>query len=134
MVNSVEWMVQDVKRQLADLPLIPLPDASHGKVILAGSGDSYVAALAAQPQREVDDGPEVRRFQPVVQLVEQRLTELGDDPLKTMQPAHLGVMIEELGDLIEGVEIGCDLRADFGALDLDDDGATAAQHGAMHLA
>lgn len=45
-MNSIEAMALDIRRQLADLPIMPLPEPAHGRAILAGSGDSYAAALA----------------------------------------------------------------------------------------
>jgi fructoselysine-6-P-deglycase FrlB-like protein len=45
-VNSIEAMALDVRRQLVDLPAMPLPEPAQGRTILAGSGDSYAAALA----------------------------------------------------------------------------------------
>jgi fructoselysine-6-P-deglycase FrlB-like protein len=41
-------MAHDMERQLVDLPAMPLPEPASGRVVLAGSGDSYAAALAAQ--------------------------------------------------------------------------------------
>jgi glucosamine--fructose-6-phosphate aminotransferase (isomerizing) len=46
-VNSIEAMARDMERQLVDLPGMPLPNAATGRIVLAGSGDSYAAALAA---------------------------------------------------------------------------------------
>jgi fructoselysine-6-P-deglycase FrlB-like protein len=45
-VNSIEAMAADMERQLSALPRLKLP-RPRGKVALVGSGDSYVAALAA---------------------------------------------------------------------------------------
>lgn len=46
-MNSIEAMAHDMERQLVDLPTMPLPEAATGRTILAGSGDSYAAGLAA---------------------------------------------------------------------------------------
>jgi glutamine---fructose-6-phosphate transaminase (isomerizing) len=46
-VNSIDAMTYDMKRQLLDLRAMPLPEPAVGKAILAGSGDSYAAAVAA---------------------------------------------------------------------------------------
>lgn len=45
-MNSIEAMVADMERQLVDLPALRFA-RPRGKVGLVGSGDSYVAALAA---------------------------------------------------------------------------------------
>ncbi|HEX6067399.1 MAG TPA: SIS domain-containing protein [Nitrososphaera sp.] len=45
-MNSIEAMAHDVRRQLVDLPAMPLPEPVHGRAVLVGSGDSYAAALA----------------------------------------------------------------------------------------
>lgn len=47
-VNSIEAMALDMERQLEVLPRMALPEPMAGDVLLVGSGDSYVAALAAQ--------------------------------------------------------------------------------------
>lgn len=46
-MNSVEAMAHDIRRQLTDLPAMPLPEPARGRAVIAGSGDSYAAALAA---------------------------------------------------------------------------------------
>jgi len=46
-LNSIDAMEQDVKRQFVDLQTMPMPEPARGRIILAGSGDSYAAALAA---------------------------------------------------------------------------------------
>lgn len=46
-MNSIEAMALDIKRQLTDLPAMPLPEPATGRVVIAGSGDSYAAALVA---------------------------------------------------------------------------------------
>lgn len=46
-MNSIDAMARDIKRQLLDLPAMPLPEPALGRTVLAGSGDSYAAALAA---------------------------------------------------------------------------------------
>ena len=45
-MNSIDAMAADMERQLADLPALRLA-RPRGKVALVGSGDSYVATLAA---------------------------------------------------------------------------------------
>lgn len=45
-MNSIEAMAHDVRRQLVDLPAMPLPEPVQGRAVLVGSGDSYAAALA----------------------------------------------------------------------------------------
>lgn len=46
-MNSIEAMALDIRRQLVDLPAMPLPEPAQGKAVLIGSGDSYAAAVAA---------------------------------------------------------------------------------------
>ncbi len=46
-MNSIDAMAHDMKRQLVDLPAMPLPKPASGRTVVAGSGDSYAAALAA---------------------------------------------------------------------------------------
>ncbi len=46
-MNSIEAMAADVRRQLDDLPSMPLPAPVKGDIAIVGSGDSYAAALAA---------------------------------------------------------------------------------------
>lgn len=47
-MNSIEAMAADMERQLHDLPALALPEPVPGDARFVGSGDSYVAALAAQ--------------------------------------------------------------------------------------
>ncbi len=46
-MNSIDAMAYDIKRQLLELSAMPLPEPASGKTVIAGSGDSYAAALAA---------------------------------------------------------------------------------------
>lgn len=46
-MNSIEAMAADIRRQLDDLPKMPLPAPMQGDIAFVGSGDSYAAALAA---------------------------------------------------------------------------------------
>lgn len=47
MLNSIEAMAADIRRQLDDLPTMPLPAPVQDDIAFVGSGDSYAAALAA---------------------------------------------------------------------------------------
>lgn len=46
-MNSIGAMAQDIMRQLEDLPQLALPAPVKSDIAFVGSGDSYVAALAA---------------------------------------------------------------------------------------
>ena len=82
----------------------------------------------------VAQGGEVVRFLAVIELLQEALPELREQLAELVAFPHLGVVIEEIGDVLERLEILHHPLADLRALDLDRDRAAVAQSGAMDLA
>ena len=79
-------------------------------------------------------GGEIARLLPVIELLEQALAELLEQLAELVAFPHLGVVIEEIGDVLERLEIFHHPLADLRTLDFHRDRAAVAQRGAMHLA
>ena len=80
------------------------------------------------------NGGEVGRLLPVIEFPEEALAELLEHLAELVAPAHLGVLIEELGDLLDRLQVFHHLLANAGPLHLDRDRAAVAQGGAVDLA
>ncbi len=79
------------------------------------------------------DGGEVVRFLAVIEFAQQALAELIEHFGKLVAFSELRVLIEELGDLLQRVEILDHLFADARALHFHGDLATVAQARLVHL-
>jgi hypothetical protein len=85
-------------------------------------------ALQVPPQHG-----EVAGLAAVVQFLEQGGAHLAQRPDELVLPAHLGVGVEELGDVLHRLQVLHDLRADPGALDLHGHRLAVAEDRPMHL-
>src|SRR5262245_22504225 len=79
------------------------------------------------------DRSEAARLVFVVELAEEALPELGNDPARPQAVARFRVAVEEIGDLVHAVEVLQDLLADSRPLHLHRHGPAIAERGAMHL-
>ena len=119
------------RAELGDLFPRHVPHGEHarGGVVPHGAGHHDAGEVA----QVLAQRGEVLRLGAVVQLGEQRPPELGQQVGGAVAPAGLGVAVQELGDVLQRVQVGDDLLADARALHLDGHLRPVAQAGAVHL-
>src|SRR5690625_1205149 len=62
---------------------------------------------------------EIRRLASIVELLDERRTELAQQSVYRVPPSDLGILCDGVDDLAEGIEIAQDLLADVRPLNLD---------------
>jgi hypothetical protein len=121
------------ERRAVDLQTAQRADGSQLAALYLIHGEDGAGAVVRHRLRHLDqlefleilaERDQVARFARVVQLVMNAGAKLVHDHLEAVASAHLGVRIDELGELLENVEVVGDLFADVGPLDLDDDVAS----------
>ena len=120
------------RAERADVAAIDQVHRQHerGGVVVdrLGDDDAVVGGEVRAEQAEVGG------LEPVVELGHDRAAELLDHAAEPVAAPHLGVTVDELGELLDDLHVLDDLLAHAGPLDLDGDGAAVAQHCPVHLA
>ena len=103
---------------------------TRGGVVRDRSRDNDVREIL----QLVANSREVGRLRPVIELLQEALAKLLEHLTKLVSPAQLGVMIEELRDLLDRFQVLHHLLANPGPLHFDRDRPPVAQGGTMDLA
>src|SRR5690625_2353391 len=71
------------------------------------------------PRQDMLQAFEIRRLASIVELLDERRTELAQQSVYRVPPSDLGILCDGVDDLAEGIEIAQDLLADVRPLNLD---------------